>query len=324
MKQYKVKITGTGMYVPQQVIQSRELEARIGYSEHRQPGWIEQRTGIKERRWRTDKDTLFSMGIEAADMALRNAKANSFDTIVVGRTRYSEPESFLVAGTIHQGLKDRGYVLPNVDYAEGFFFCSGSLSALYDATIRIATGNTKRALVISPSINSAYVNYHHPKTACLWGDGAGAWIVEQAEEPGVLIYSGKGFPEYRNAFYFQQMRDEPSYIDMDARAVYRAVVANVPTFVKETLDKANCKINDIRLFLFHQANRRLLEEMCKTMDISDDRTFTNVEKYGNTSAASLPILYHDAKQSGKMKEGDICVLVGFGAGFHINCMVYKE
>ena len=323
MLNLKVKISGSGIYLPSKVVTSKQLEEDIGYSETRKPGWIKESTGIEERRWVTENDDQISMAINASDKALRNANS-SIDTILVGRSRYIDPRSLVLAGAVHDGLKKLGHNLENVNYIDGFYVCTGSISALLEAGLHISSGISKGALIVASAIGSKYYSKYHPSTGCLWGDGAGAIVVESSDEEGILAYKGLGIPELWGIFPLKTDEDGRDYIGMDGHAVIHGVMQYGPKLVEETVEEAGLTLDDITLFLFHQANENLIKRFSKELEIPKDKVFLNVYKYGNTSSASSLIAYHEAKNEGRLQEGSICAFIAFSAGFYINCMIYRH
>ena len=318
------KITGTGIYVPNQIITSTHLEESIGYTKERRIGWIKKVTGIEERRWCGPGEDMYTMAIHAADAALRTAHLTTIDTLILARSRYTDPRCPVSAGAIHQGLEKLGYEVNEVDYADGFFVCSGSLTALHEADLRIRAGEAKRVLVIASSVGSAFANFAHPQTACLWGDGAGAMVIESSDYPGILTYRGKGISKLWDSFQLRTSSEGKPYVEMNGRDVYQAVVSEVPQFIRETIQRINVSLDSVSLFLFHQANGRMLSLLCERLGISEEKTYNNVQCYGNTTCASIPLVYHESLERGLLKRGEICLMASFGVGFHMNCMLYRN
>jgi len=313
-------ITGTGMYIPKRRVSNAELLTILGLPDS---NWIEDRTGIRERRWCTDGEDLFSMSIEAADSALKDARVKDIDTIIVARSRFTDPRCFVNAGAIHGGLRSRGYNLDCVDYADGFYACSGSLTALNEAQLRIASGQSQRSLVVASAVGSKFISKSSPYTSCLWGDGAAAWIVEASEKPGIMFYCGRGLSEGWDAFPLGVDEENQPYAALDGEKIIRAVINDVPRFVHDCLERAGHSLEEIAQVIFHQGNKLMSDKLCKKLGIAPEKAPSNVEIYGNCSCASIPMVYHEARRDLKLRNGDLYLMVGFGAAFHMNLILCR-
>ncbi len=319
----KVRIGSSGAYLPKRVVTSSELEEDIGFSTTRQPGWIREKTGIEERRWITGEEDLISMAVKAADMALRDSDS-SIDTILVARSRYVDPRSLVLAGAVHDGLKKLGHSLEDVNYVDGFYVCTGSISALLEAGLHISSGISRSALIVASAVGSKYYSKHHPSTACLWGDGAGAIVVNASDKEGILAYKGLGIPGLWDIFPLKTDVDGRDFVGMDGRAVIQGVMQHGPKIVRQVVKDAELNLEDIALFLFHQANGNMIKRFSRELGIPEEKVFLNVNKYGNTSSAASLIAYHEAKNEGRLQDGATCAFISFSAGFYINCMIYKH
>jgi len=207
-----------------------------------------------------------------------------------------------------------------LDYVDGFYACSGSLVALNEASLRIFSGQSRKSLIVASSIGSKFISKSCPESSCLWGDGAVALVVETSENPGVLCYKGKGFSESWDAFSLKLDDDGKSYVDLNGKKIFRTVIEQVPNFVHGFVEEAGYSLDDISCFLFHQANERMNEKLCEKLGITSERNCTNVARFGNTSCASIPLAYHEARE--KLSKDDLCLMIGFGAAFHMNCLLY--
>lgn len=312
-----VRITGAGSYAPDKIVLNSEIEKMLRLEE----GWIEERTGISERRW--GEENIFSMAAKAAVAALKDANVEDFDTMLIGRARNPEPESLTIAGTVHFLLQKEGYRLRDVDYADGFYLCSGSVTALHEADLRLKAGESRRCLVVAASHQSRFVSPEHRGTACLWGDGAGAFVLEASEKPGIIYYKGKGIPDLWDATPLSIDSHGKNYVKMDGSKVYRSIVDAVPLFVREFVHETGIELKDVTYFILHQANKRIMEEIMHRIEQPFEKCLTTIEKFGNTSAASPLITYDMAKRQQRIKENDLILFIGYGLGGHENCLLYK-
>jgi 3-oxoacyl-[acyl-carrier-protein] synthase-3 len=311
-------ITGWGMAVPEKVLTNHDL-ARIVETNHE---WIVEHTGICERRIATDGETTATLATEAALRALdvANLAPSDVDLIVVST---SSPEHIFPAtaclvqdsiGATKAGAFDLSAA------------CSGFIFALNMAAQAVRTGAVDNALVIGAETLSRLVNWEDRNTCILFGDGAGAFVLQASEVPGGVLSSvmrsdGSGgdllsVPAGGSRLPTSEatIRDGLHYIQMNGREVYRFATRVMSQATQEAVELAKLQMDDIHLVVPHQANRRIIEAAVRRLDISMDRVAMNVDRYGNTSTASIPIATCEAFERGRLHSGDKVVFVGFGSG----------
>lgn len=312
-----VRIVGTGSYVPDGVISNSYLGQHYGCD----PDWIVRRTGILERRHALPHQATSDLCYEAGRACIERAGVDpgDIDLLIIGT--YTPDMSFPSTGCIVQ--ERLGLVCPAVDLQAA---CAGFMYALVTGATYIRAGVSKLALIIGGDTNSRIANPHDQKTFPLFGDAAGAVLLApDDEEHGILSYSlgadGRGgCILYRPAC---GSRLPPSadllsqglhFLRMDGRAVFRWATHILCDTVSDVLADAGYTINDVDLFIPHQANIRIINAAMDSLKIPRERVFNNLDRYGNTSAASIPLALDEAVRSGLVKRDSLIVMSGFGAG----------
>jgi len=311
-------ITGWGMAVPERVMTNEEIAKLVDTSD----GWIQERTGIRERRIAGPKETTASLAIEAAQAALEVADLSPelIDLIIVAT---STPEHLFpaTASLVQDAL--------GADRAGAFDLlaaCSGFIYGLSMASHSIQCGAVNNVLVIGSETLSRVVNWQDRGTCILFGDGAGAFVLQSSEMPGGVMSSllrsdGSGGSSLiipaggsRLPATFETVRDNQHAIQMDGKEVYRFATRVMASAAREVVQCAGLTLNDINLVIPHQANRRIIESAARSLNMPEDKFMINLERYGNTSAASIPIAACEAVAQGRLRPNDNIVLVGFGGG----------
>lgn len=304
------KITGVGKAVPSRVVATSEIDSRLGLPS----GWIEKRTGIRERRYADEGDTASTLGIAAGRQALGRAGrgAADLDLIVVatGTPDYLFPPT---AGIIQEGLGAGTVGAFDIEAA-----CAGFVYALVSAGALISAGASRCALVVGVDLPTKLLDPTDAATMAVFGDGCGAAIVE-ADPRGTPLDVGMGsdgsHPEDVFVFGGGSKHPHPDgdhvfpRIQMNGREVYRNAVKAMSRIGREA-GAASCD-----LLIMHQANQRIIDECAAAMDLRDDQVFSNVDRYGNTSAGSVSIALCEAWEQGRLHPGDRVLLIGFGAGY---------
>lgn len=302
------KILGTGSHVPQRIVTNEDLSRILDTSDE----WIRTRTGIGERRIATE-DTAASLASLAADKALEDAgiPAESVDLIIVAT---SSPDYIFpnTASLVQKQIGATGAMCFDISAA-----CTGFIYAFNTAQAMIACGQFRTALVIGSEVMSGEVDWQDRSVCVLFGDGAGAAVVGAEPGPaGVSCVHTDGCMGHvltgGSRKNIQQGR--PDYIYMDGQAVFKFAVKKVPESIREVLKQADTPIEEIRYFILHQANIRILEAVAKRLGVEMEKFPSNLEVYGNTSAASIPLLLDEMNRSHKLHRGDKIILSGFGAG----------
>ena len=290
-------ILGTGSELPAKVVTNEDLEKMVDTSDE----WITVRTGIKERRVLEDGKGNAHMAYHAATRALEDAgvRPQDLDAIVMGTCTadYLMPSSACV---LEDMLGARNAFSFDVDAA-----CSGFLNALSVADSFIQTGKIRNALVVGSDTLSRLLNWQDRTTCILFGDGAGAVVLGVSEDGHGGILSTK----------LRTVKNNEHTITMNGKEVFKVAVRSMEEISRQALDEAGVSIEQVSLVIPHQANRRIIVALADRLGISMDRVVVNVEKYGNTSAASVPVALDEAKRQGRIHKGDIVLLNAFGAGF---------
>lgn len=328
-----IRITGTGSALPGRIVTNKELEQLVETSDE----WIRERTGIAERHVSVG-ETVVTLASEAARKALEQAgkRAEEIDLILVATC---SPEQYLpcCACQVQAAIGAVNALAFDVNAA-----CSGFLFALNTADAYLRTGLAENALVIGSEVLSKLVDWTDRGSCILFGDGAGAVVVERCEaSPGILgraLHSdgaGGGVlqcgarelttPYARTSAaktdQKQQTDDREHYIQMDGQEVYRFATRRVPQCIEEALADAGLAVPDIDLFVLHQANARIIDAVAKRLHADREKFPTNLERVGNLSSASIPVLLDELHRQGKLHRGDRIVLAGFGAGLTIGACV---
>ena len=319
-----VTITGTGMAVPPRIVTNHDLAKLMDTSDE----WIKQRTGIEERRHVDAGMTPSDLALEAAKKALDAAAivATDLDFILVATL---SPENYF-PGTCSFLQAQLGLTMtPGLDIRAQ---CSGFVYGLELAQALVSAGLYKRILLVGVEIQSVALemNDRGRDMAALFGDAAGAVIIEPAKNPKhgiqrVITHLEGKFADKLGVTYPASIGGQwilPEHIDagkhlphMDGRVVFKHAVTRMPEVIHEVLKDQNLTVRDVDFWLFHQANLRINEHIAQALEIPPEKTFNNIQKYGNTSAATLPTLLDECVRNGRIKVGDRVMLTTFGAGF---------
>ena len=326
MGKVRAKIIGTGMYVPPRIVTNADLATRFDTSDE----WIQQRTGIKQRHHVDPGTTASDLAYEASMNALNNAGLTPEDIDYIMVPSLSPQHYFPGTSAFLQdklGLKRT----PAVDIRAR---CTGFLYSLQLAQALIESGIHKRVLLCGVEVHSNYLDYSNRgrDVAVIFGDGAGAIILEATTEENKGILSTHVHAQGRHAkklwieYPATHIRPEKSveadgftearcFPKMEGKFVFKHAVTKMPEVLMEALSHNEMTGDDIDWYLFHQANLRINEFVSKMMDIPEAKRLDNIDKYGNCSAASIPILLADGIKEGHIKEGQTIVMGGFGSGF---------
>jgi 3-oxoacyl-[acyl-carrier-protein] synthase-3 len=312
------RIAGWGKYVPERVLSNQDLEKMVQTSDE----WIYSRTGIRERRIAASDETVTTMSIAASRAALAVAGLDpaDLDLIIVGT---SSPDHLVpsAASMIEHEL--------GAEHAAAFDLragCAGFMYGLVVGTQFIASGMYSHVLVIGAEIVSRFIDWQDRNTCVLFGDGAGAVVLQASEEPTGLVtcclgsrgadYDALIMPGGGSKHPFsQEVLDRGWHrIKMNGRRIFRFAVTTPTEVALEALAAAGLSPSDITLLIPHQANMRIIQSICRRLQVPEEKVFVNIHKYGNTSAASIPIALCEAVEEGRLNPGDYLLLVGFGAG----------
>jgi len=309
------RIAGIGSFLPEKVITNKDLEKTIDTSDE----WIRERTGIKRRHIASDGETTSSMGLEAARRAMEMAGVgpDDIDLIVVG-TATPDKVFPATACIIQRQLGVAGSAAFDVQAV-----CSGFVYALDIANRYICTGGAKTAIVIGSETLSRIINWEDRGTAVLFGDGAGAVVLQASEEPGILSAHIHADGKYEELLHVEHgvsvgydiTRAGGAFITMEGNAVFRRAVATFDGIARETVADLDGHLDDIDWFIPHQANMRIIKAAAKKLDMPMERVIATVDEHANTSAASIPLAMDLAVRDGRIQRGQTLLLAAFGAGF---------
>ncbi|MFC1779460.1 beta-ketoacyl-ACP synthase III [Thermodesulfobacteriota bacterium] len=315
----RARITGTGSYVPEKVLTNQDIEKFLDTNDE----WIRARTGISERHIAADGEQTSDLATRAAERAMEMAgvSAEDLDLIVVGTITGDYPwpaTACIVQGNL--GAKNAGAF--DVSAA-----CSGFLYALSCAIDRVEAGRCKKALVIGAEVLSRIVNWEDRNTCILFGDAAGAVIVEAGEgDRGILsthlhadgtqlelLYQ----PGFGTKFLpsVEALKEKNYFLQMQGNEVFKVAVRSMSEVANIALQANGMTAEDVDLFIPHQANIRILNATAKKIGLKDEQVYINVNRFGNTSGATIPLALDEANRAGRLKEGDVVLLDAFGGGF---------
>jgi len=319
------KIVGLGYYLPEQVITNQYLSTLMDTTDE----WIVERTGIKERRWIDPaKDTVGNMAAKAARMALKRADLTEKDVEFIVFATITSDYYFPGSGVIMQ----RELGLEGIGAMDIKNACSGFIYALSTADQFIKTGMYKTVLVVGAEIQSTAldVSTRGRNTAVIFGDGAGAAVLQRAEKPGILsthLHADGRFAEElyvrdpgssrpREERQPEQILDTTGFkVVMNGNQVFKHAVVRFMEAIQEALAANNMTKESISLLVPHQANLRISQYIQEKLGLRDDQVYNNIQRYGNTTAASIPIALSEAWEEGKIKENSVICLAAFGSGF---------
>ncbi|MBT3179487.1 MAG: ketoacyl-ACP synthase III [Candidatus Marinimicrobia bacterium] len=320
----KSAIIGVGFHVPENVVTNQDLTTMMDTS----PDWIKTRSGIEERRWVQGDEAASDLAIPAARKAIEMAGVSpeEIDIVIVATLS----ADYFFPGISSQLQDQLG--LRNVPAFDIRAACSAFVYAISIADQFIKTGMYKTALVVGAEAQSKFVNKttEGRDIAVLFGDGAGAAILQASEsENGILSTHlhcqgkdlknlwmegpGSSGDNQINKLTIEQGKIFEPY--MNGREVFKNAVVRFPEVIQEALDENNLTLDDVSLIIPHQANLRIIQSVAKRMGVEQDKFYANIQRYGNTTAASIPIALCEAVEEGKVKKGDTIILAAFGAGY---------
>ena len=310
-----VRIIGTGSYLPEKVVTNKELEETIDTTDE----WIRERTGIKRRHIAAEGETTSDMAVQAAERAMEAAEISpdDIDLIVVGTTT---PDKIFpaTAAIVQRKLGISGCGAFDVQAV-----CSGFLYALDVANRNIRTGGSTTALVIGAETLSRITDWDDRGTAVLFGDGAGAVVLQASDEEGIIsthIHADGSHEDLLHVPHgvsqgYEAVQAGDAFIQMKGNAVFRKAVATLGSIARETLAGNNVEKEELDWLVPHQANLRIIAAAAKKLGLSMDRVVVTVDEHANTSAASIPLALDTAVRDGRIQRGELLLLEAFGGGF---------
>jgi 3-oxoacyl-[acyl-carrier-protein] synthase-3 len=323
----RIKIVGQGVAIPEKVLTNADLAKIVDTTDE----WIVSRTGIRERRIAREDQAASDLGIEAAGNALRSAGLTIGDIDLI-LTATNTPDTIFPSTACHiqRGLK--GGPVPALDISAG---CTGALYGMIVAESLILSGTAKRILLVAPEILSRVTNWEDRSTCVLFGDAAGAFVLEESTDAsGMLSYywgadgnladllslpaGGSRLPASDRT-----VAEKLHCLHMKGNEVFKHAVKRMGEAAVEALKRAGIKKEDIAWLIPHQANIRIIEATGDRLKLPREKVFINVHKYGNCSVATIPLGLEELVREGKLKRGDVIVMDGFGAGFTWAAIVYR-
>jgi 3-oxoacyl-[acyl-carrier-protein] synthase-3 len=320
----RTRFLGTGLAVPDRVVTNEELSRLMDTTDE----WIRTRTGIEERRWVREGETGAELGLRATERALEMAglEARELDAIVYAT---SSPDHFAPGNGVYLQRLLGISTIPALDIRAQ---CSGFIYALSVADAWIRTGQFRRVLVVGSEIQSTglEISTEGRHVAVIFADGAGAVVLGPAEENdgGILAFdlhsdgahAEKLWVDTPGSMYHprvsrEQLESGRQYLQMDGREVFRHAVVRMPESVRAVLASTGHSVDNLNLLLAHQANLRISEVMQKDLGLRDDQVYNNIMRYGNTTAATIPIALDECVRTGRLRRGDLLVMTAFGSGF---------
>ena len=320
MPRFGAKIAGTGCALPEKRLTNADLEKMVETTDD----WIVQRTGMRERRIVGPGESTATLALAAAKRALdsANLSAQDLDLIIVG-TLTPEMDTPSTACILQRDLGIKRHI--------GAFdlnaACSGFVYALATGSQFIINGAYKNVLIVGAETLSRFIDYTDRNTCILFGDGAGAVVLQQCADPKVGLQAfnlgANGFgAEFitipaggsRCPASVETVQNKQHYLKMNGREVYKFAVHQMSESIRLAMESCNLTVDQVKLVVPHQVNQRVIDSATEKIGFPKDKVFINIEKYGNTSAASVPIALDEALRAGRCGPGDWVIMVGFGAG----------
>ena len=307
----RISITGLGCHVPDRVLTNDDLAKLVDTNDE----WITSRTGIKERRIATDEEALTDVALPACRRALEMAGADpaSIDLVVVATV--TPDMSFPSAGALLAdtlGMPDAAAY----DLSAG---CTGFVYAIAQAHAMLSAGLSKRALVVGGDVLSKILDWTDRSTLVLFGDGAGAVVMERVDEGGFLGFElgadgGGGANLWLPGSGSRKFDNPDKLVKMNGREVFKFATRVMVSSAEAILEECGKTIDDVDVYVPHQANVRIIDHAAKKLGVPEEKTVINVQKYGNTSSGSIPLALADAADDGRLEPGKLVLLTGMGAG----------
>jgi 3-oxoacyl-[acyl-carrier-protein] synthase-3 len=308
---HRISITGLGCHVPDRVVTNDELSGLVDTND----AWIVERTGIRERRIAADEEALTDICLPAARRALEMAGADpkSIDLVVVATV--TPDMSFPSSSALIADALD----MPDAAAYDLSAGCTGFVYAIAQAHAMLAAGLAKRALVIGGDVLSKILDWTDRSTLVLFGDGAGAVVMERVADGGFLGFElgadgGGGANLWLPGSGSRTFEDPDKFVKMNGREVFKFATRVMVSSAEAILGECGKEVDDIDVYVPHQANVRIIDHAVRKLGIPEGKTVVNVDRYGNTSSGSIPLALADAADDGRLKPGKLVLLTGMGAG----------
>ena len=306
-----VTITGLGAYAPERVVTNDELAQMVETSDE----WIVERTGIRERRIAADSQALSDLSLPAARQALQQAgiQGKDVDLLIVATVT---PDMMFPSTSAILADQLGATAAAAYDLSAG---CTGFMYAVAQAYGMVAAGLSRRALVVGGDVLSRILDWSDRSTVVLFGDGAGAVVLEPAEEAGFLAFElgadGAGGEHLWLPGSGSRKFEEPDeFVKMNGREVFKFATRVLVSSAEAVLERCDTNIHDVDVYVPHQANVRIIDHATKKLGIPSERVVINVDRYGNTSSGSIPLALSEAQADGRLRAGNLVLMTGMGAG----------
>jgi 3-oxoacyl-[acyl-carrier-protein] synthase III len=307
----RVTITGLGAYAPERVITNDELAQMVDTSDE----WIVERTGIRERRIAADSQALSDLSLPAVRQALEQAGSDGTDVdlLIVATVT---PDMMFPSTSALLADQLRAKDAAAYDLSAG---CTGFMYALAQAYGMVASGLSRRALVVGGDVLSRILDWTDRSTVVLFGDGAGAVVLEPSEEAGFLAFElgadgGGGEHLWLPGSGSRKFDDPDRLVKMNGREVFKFATRVLVSSAEAVLERCGAAVEDVDVYVPHQANVRIIDHATKKLGIPSERVVINVDRYGNTSSGSIPLALADAQADGRLRPGGLVLMTGMGAG----------
>jgi 3-oxoacyl-[acyl-carrier-protein] synthase III len=307
----QVTITGLGAYAPERVITNDDLSKLVDTSDE----WIMERTGIRERRIAADEQALSDLALPAAQTALSHAgvEGKDIDLLIVATVT---PDMMFPSTSALLADQLGATEAAAYDLSAG---CTGFMYALVQAYGMVAAGLSRRALVVGGDVLSRILDWSDRSTVVLFGDGAGAVVLEPAEQPGFLAFElgadgGGGEHLWLPGSGSRVFAEPDRFVKMNGREVFKFATRVLVDSANAVLQQYGAQVDDVDVYVPHQANVRIIDHATKKLGIPSERVVINVDRYGNTSSGSIPLALADAQADGRLRAGSLVLMTGMGAG----------
>ena len=307
----RVSVTGLGAYAPERVVTNDELAGMVDTSDE----WIVERTGIRERRIAAETQALSDLALPAAEQALAQAglEGRDIDLLIVATVT---PDMLFPSTSALLADRLGAVDAAAYDLSAG---CTGFMYAVAQAYGMLAAGLAKRALVVGGDVLSRILDWSDRSTVVLFGDGAGAVVLEPSSEEGFLGFElgadGAGGANLWLPGSGSRVFENPDrFVKMNGREVFKFATRVLVESAQAVLDRCGASIDDVDVYVPHQANVRIIDYATKKLGIPSDRVVINVDRFGNTSSGSIPLALHDAEVAGRLRPGRLVLMTGMGAG----------
>jgi 3-oxoacyl-[acyl-carrier-protein] synthase-3 len=339
---YSAAILGTGIFLPNKIVRNNELENLLGLEQ----GFIESRTGILERRWCGETDTIESMAVVAAINATKDANVGSIQRIIIVRDAIITKRAMSIGLPIMKGLAKEGIDVSNCHSIDIINYCPGFIHALDIANLSVGSGEVENVLVVASTayddiiitkpefhksfgdkfeLNELVSQYSLGPENCfqapkfnmfLWGCGAGAMVVGRSEVTHIGHYNARSSERIKkDIFGFVETPDGRSFASLDGTSVYRFAMSEVFLFIKDFLHNQDYELEGEEIIVPHQPNPRILKDLLKKLEMPESKMLITCDMLGNMIGASIPITYHLARKDGRIRKDQVVLLCSFGDSY---------